>query len=83
MPRKKTQKALTLKAMLTIAPELDQVSRELASLAVAQLAQEGHLGVRQGEQLRRVRAHLLRLQQRAAQSSTASNRSPTRTASQN
>lgn len=53
MPRKKTQKALTLKAMLTIAPELDQVSRELASLAVAQLAQEGHLGVRQGEQLRR------------------------------
>ena len=56
MARKKTKRPLTLKAMLTRAPELDGVCRQLAALALAQLEQEGPLGVRQNEQLRRALA---------------------------
>ena len=56
MARKKTKRPLTLKAMLTRAPELDGVCRQLAALALAELEQESPLGVRQGEQLRRALA---------------------------
>lgn len=53
MAREKTKRPLTLKAMLTRAPELDGVCRQLAALALAELEQQSPLGVRQGEQLRR------------------------------
>ena len=56
MARKKTKRPLTLKAMLTRAPELDEVCRQLAGLALAQLEQDSPLGVRQNEQLRRALA---------------------------
>ena len=54
MARRKTKpRPLTLKAMMTLEPELDGVCRQLAALAMAQLEQESPLGVRQTEQLRR------------------------------
>jgi len=54
MARTKTKpRPLTLKAMMTLEPELDGVCRQLAALALAQLDQESPLGVRQTEQLRR------------------------------
>ena len=54
MARRKTKpRPLTLKAMMTLEPELDGVCRQLAALALAQLEQESPLGVRQTEQLRR------------------------------
>ena len=56
MARAKTKRPLTLKAMLTRAPELDGVCRQLAALALAELEQQSPLGVRQGEQLRRALA---------------------------
>ena len=56
MARVKTKRPMTLKAMMTRAPELDGVCRKLAALALAQLEQESPLGVRQGEQLRRALA---------------------------
>ena len=56
MAREKTRRPLTLKAMLTRAPELDGVCRQLAALPLAQLEQDSPLGVRQGEQLRRALA---------------------------
>ena len=46
----------TVKKVLPRSPELHDVSRQLASLALAQVEQEGHLGVRQREQLRRALA---------------------------
>ncbi len=57
MARTKTkQRPMTLKAMLTLEPELDGVCRQLAGLALAQLEQDSPLGVRQKEQLRRALA---------------------------
>jgi hypothetical protein len=56
MARKKTKRPLTLKAMLTRAPELEGVCRQLAALALAELEQDSPLGVRQNEQLRRALA---------------------------
>ena len=53
MARKKTKRPMTLKAMLTQAPELEGVCRRLAALALAELEQNSPLGVRQNEQLRR------------------------------
>ncbi len=53
MPRKTTKRPMTLKAMLTREPELGPVSRQMASLAFAQLAEDTPLSVRQREQLRR------------------------------
>jgi signal recognition particle subunit SEC65 len=56
MARDKTKRRMTLKAMLTEAPGLDGVCRQLAALALAELEQDSPLGVRQGEQLRRALA---------------------------
>ena len=56
MARKKTKRPLTLKAMLTRAPELEGICRQLAALALAELEQRSPLGVRQNEQLRRALA---------------------------
>ncbi len=56
MARKKRKRPLTLKAMLTRAPELEGVCRQLAALALAELEQDSPLGVRQNEQLRRALA---------------------------
>ncbi len=56
MASKKTKRPLTLKAILTRAPELEGVCRQLAALALAELEQNGPLGVRQNEQLRRALA---------------------------
>ncbi len=54
MARTKTKpRPMTLKAMLTLAPELDAVCRQLAALPLAQLEQDSPLGIRQTEQLRR------------------------------
>lgn len=53
MPRKTTKRPMTLKAMLTREPELGDVSRQMASLAFAQLEHDTPLSVRQREQLRR------------------------------
>lgn len=56
MPRKKAEKPPTLRSLLARSPELKQVSRRLSVLALAQAEQEGKLGVRQREQLRRALA---------------------------
>jgi hypothetical protein len=56
MAREKTKRPLTLKAMMTKAPELNRVCRRLAELPLAELEQESPLGVRQIEQLRRALA---------------------------
>ena len=56
MAREKTKRPLTLKAMMTKAPELNRVCRRLADLPLAELEQESPLGVRQIEQLRRALA---------------------------
>ena len=56
MPRKKTVRPQSLKTMLARAPEIGEVSRQLASLALAKVEQDGPLGVRQREQLRRALA---------------------------
>ena len=56
MARVKTKRPLTLKAMMTRAPELEGVCRRLAELALAELEQDTPLGVRQIEQLRRALA---------------------------
>jgi len=55
MARTKTR-PLTLTAMLTAAPELKDVPKDLATMALAHVRQDGDLGVRQGEQLRRALA---------------------------
>jgi len=49
----KTEKPQNLRTVLSRSPELQQVARRLSVLALAQMEQEGHLGVRQREQLRR------------------------------
>jgi len=46
----------TLRTMLARSPEIQQIGRQLATLALAQEAQEGLLSVRQTEQLRRALA---------------------------
>jgi len=51
--KKKTEKPQSLRTILSRSPELQQVSRQLSVLALAQMEQEGRLGVRQREQLRR------------------------------
>ena len=53
MPRKKVEKPQAQKTIGTRSPELDTVARQLGALALAQSEQEGRLGVRQKEQLRR------------------------------
>ena len=49
--RRKVKKRLSLRSMLARSPEIEEVCRQLAVLALAR--QDGPLGVRQGEQLRR------------------------------
>ncbi len=56
MPRKTVEGPQTVKRVLPRSAELQDVSRQLAVLALAQVDQEGHLGVRQREQLRRALA---------------------------
>ena len=56
MPRKTVEGPQSLRSMLARSPEIQQVARQLASLALAQVEQAGPLGVRQGEQLRRALA---------------------------
>ena len=56
MPRKTVEGPQTVKKVLPRSPELHDLSRKLAVLALAQVDQEGHLGVRQREQLRRALA---------------------------
>lgn len=56
MPNKTVEGPQSVKTVLPRSPELHDVSRQLASLALAQVEQEGHLGVRQREQLRRALA---------------------------
>ncbi len=57
MPRKKKEaKPQTLRSKLSQSPELLQVGRRLASLALALGAQEGVLNIRQREELRRALA---------------------------
>lgn len=53
MAKKTVEAPQTVKKVLPRSPELRDVSRQLASLALAQVNQEGHLGIRQREQLRR------------------------------
>lgn len=53
MPRKKVEKSQTLRIILSRSPELQDVARRLASLALADVNQGGQLSVRQREQLRR------------------------------
>lgn len=56
MPNKTVEGPQSVKTVLPRSAELRDVSRQLASLALAQVEQEGHLGVRQREQLRRALA---------------------------
>jgi len=56
MPRKTVEGPQTVKKVLPRSAELHDLSRKLAVLALAQVDQEGHLGVRQREQLRRALA---------------------------
>ena len=56
MARKTVEGQQSLRSMLARSPEIQEVARQLASLALAQVEQEGPLGVRQGEQLRRALA---------------------------
>lgn len=56
MARKKVEKRQSVRTALSRSPELQQVSRQLAVLALAQMQQDETLGVRQGEQLRRALA---------------------------
>jgi len=56
MARKKVEGQPSKRSLLTRSPEIQQVGRELAVLALAHVAQDGQLGVRQGEQLRRALA---------------------------
>jgi len=53
MPRKKVEKPQAPKKLLARSPELLEVSRQLAAVALARVEQDGHLSVRQREQLRR------------------------------
>lgn len=53
MTKKKAARTKKLKAELSREPEIGQVSRQLAALALAQIEQDGQLSVRQTEQLRR------------------------------
>lgn len=56
MPKKTVEGTRSVKKVLPRSPALHDVSRQIASLALAQVNQEGHLGVRQREQLRRALA---------------------------
>ena len=56
MPRKTVEGPQSLRSMLARSPEIQEVARQLASLALALVEQEGPLGVRQREQLRRALA---------------------------
>ena len=56
MARKKVESAPSLRSMLARNPEIQQVARQLAALALARMLQDGPLGVRQIEQLRRALA---------------------------
>ncbi len=56
MPRKTVEGPQSLRSMLARSPEIQGVARQLASLALALVEQEGPLGVRQREQLRRALA---------------------------
>ena len=53
MPRKKVEAKKSLRSVIARSPEIQDVSRKVASLALTQMAQEGQLNVRQTEQLRR------------------------------
>ena len=56
MPRKTVEGPQSLRTLLSRSPEIRQVSRTLASLALAHVEQDGLLSVRQGEELRRALA---------------------------
>lgn len=56
MARKTAEGRPSLRSMLARSPEIQQVARQLAALALARLIQDGPLGVRQIEQLRRALA---------------------------
>ena len=56
MPKKTVEGPRSVKKVRPRSAELHDVSRQLATLALAQVDQEGHLGVRQREQLRRALA---------------------------
>jgi hypothetical protein len=53
MPRKKVDKSQAQQNVLARSPEMLEVSRQLATVALARVEQDGHLSVRQREQLRR------------------------------
>jgi len=53
MPRKKVEKPQAPKKVLARSPEMIEVSRQLSTVALARVEQDGHLSVRQREQLRR------------------------------
>ena len=53
MPSKKVDAPLTIRSVMARDPEIKAVACQFAALALAQMHQEGSLGVRQGEQLRR------------------------------
>lgn len=53
MPRKKVEKPQAQRKVLARSPEMLEVSRQLATVALARVEQDGHLSVRQREQLRR------------------------------
>jgi hypothetical protein len=53
MPRKKVEKPQAPKKVLARSPEMLEVSRQLSEVALARVEQDGHLSVRQREQLRR------------------------------
>jgi hypothetical protein len=72
MARKKVEGQPSKRSLLARSPEIQDVGRQLAVLALAQAAQDGVLGVRQGEQLRRALAtagDILRWTSTAASSS--------------
>lgn len=56
MARKKVEGQPSKRSLLARSPEIQEVGRQLAVLALAQAEQDGLLGVRQGEQLRRALA---------------------------
>jgi hypothetical protein len=56
MPRKKAEKPQTVRSVLARSPEMKDVARQLAVIALADVNQEGQLSVRQREQLRRALA---------------------------
>ncbi len=56
MPKKTVEETPSVKTLRPRSAALHDVSRQLATLALAQVDQEGHLGVRQREQLRRALA---------------------------